>query len=216
MPSLWGLGSQLMDWGGIKHSVCNRGVPKSGFVVVQSLSCVWVFATPWIAACQDRLPFTVSQSSLRFMSIESMTLPNHLNFCHPLLLLPSTFLNKSALCIGWPKYWSFSISPSNEYSRLISLTGLISSQTKGLSEVSTTIWKHQFISSSKSCLGLITHRKLLYSQLWLIIGKEHRLKSAKGRDTKGRVQETSKCKASGYPVPVHLWMESNPPSCCVW
>ena len=92
MPSLWGLGSQLMDWGGIKHSVCNRGVPKSGFVVVQSPSCVWVFATPWIAACQAPLPFTISQSLLRFMSIESMTLPNHLNFCHPLLLLPSIFL----------------------------------------------------------------------------------------------------------------------------
>ena len=84
--------------------------------------------TPWIAACQASLSFTISQSLLKFMSIELVMLYNHLIFCHPLLLLPSIFPSirvssyKLTLCIRWPKYWNFSfrISPSNEYSRLIS------------------------------------------------------------------------------------------------
>ena len=86
------------------------------------------FETPQIAACQASLCFTVSWSLLQFMSIESVMLSNHLILCLLLLLLPSifpssrVFPNKSVLCIGWPKYWSFSfsISPSNEYSGLIS------------------------------------------------------------------------------------------------
>ena len=97
-------------------------------VVVQSLSPVWLFATPWIAACQSFLSFTVSRSLLKLMSIESVIPSNHLILCHPLLLLlpifPSirVFSNESALLVSWPKYWSFnfSISPSNEYSVLIS------------------------------------------------------------------------------------------------
>ena len=97
-------------------------------VVVQSLSLVWLFATPWTAACQVSLSFTISWSLLRFMSIESLMLSNRLILCCPLLLLPSVFpsirvfSNKLAICIGWPKFWSFSfsISPSNEYSWLIS------------------------------------------------------------------------------------------------
>ena len=97
-------------------------------VVVQSLSLVWLFATPWTAACQVSLSFTISWSLLRFMSIESLMLSIHLILCCPLLLLPSVFpsirvfSNKLAICIGWPKFWSFSfsISPSNEYSGLIS------------------------------------------------------------------------------------------------
>ena len=84
--------------------------------------------TPWIAACQASLSITNSQSSLRFMSIESVMPSSHLIPCRPLLLLPSifpsirTFSNESVLHIRWPKYWSFSfsISPSNEYSGLIS------------------------------------------------------------------------------------------------
>ena len=91
--------------------------------VVQLLSCVCLFATPWTAACQATL-FTISRSLLKLMSIESMMPSNH-----PLLLLPSVFpsitvfSNESVLPIRWPKYWSFSfsISPSNEYSGLISL-----------------------------------------------------------------------------------------------
>ena len=94
----------------------------------QSLSCVWCFETPWTAAHQASLPFTVSTSFLKLMSTESVMPSYHLALCCPLLLLPSifssirVFSNESALRIRWPKYWSFSfsISPSNEYSGLIS------------------------------------------------------------------------------------------------
>ena len=82
--------------------------------------------TPWIAACQASLSFTLSWSSLKLMSIESVMPSNHLILCHPLLFLPSIFpiirviSNESALCIRWPEYWRFIVSPSNEYSGLIS------------------------------------------------------------------------------------------------
>ena len=95
---------------------------------VQLLSCVRLFVTPWIAAHQAFLPITNSRSLLKLMSIESVMPSNHLILCHPLLLPPSifprirVFSKEAALCIKWPKYWSlsFSISPSNEYSGLIS------------------------------------------------------------------------------------------------
>ena len=125
--------------------------------VVVGLNHVQLFATPWTAAHQVSLSFTVSQSLLKLMSIELVMPSTHLILCHPLLLLPSNFLsirvfsNESALCIRWPKYWSssFSISPSNEYSGLnnfIRLIGLISMMSKGQSRVfsSITIQKHQF------------------------------------------------------------------------
>ena len=95
-------------------------------VVVQSLSHVQLFAAAWTAACQATLTFTVSQSVLRFMSIESVMSSKHLILCHPLLLLPSifpsirVFISELVLHIRWTKYWSFSISPFNEYSELIS------------------------------------------------------------------------------------------------
>ena len=95
-------------------------------VVVQSLSHVRLFATPWTKACQASLSFTISWSLLKLTSIESVMPSNHLILCHPLLLLPSIFPSirifpsESALFIKWSKYWSFSISPSNEYSGLIS------------------------------------------------------------------------------------------------
>ena len=95
--------------------------------VVQSLSCVRLFATPWPAARQASLSFTISWSFLKLMSIKSVMPSNHLILCHPLLLpsiFPSirVFSNKSVLHIRWPTYWSFSfsISPSNEYPGLIS------------------------------------------------------------------------------------------------
>ena len=98
------------------------------FVVVQSVSHVQLFVTPWTAACQASLSFTISQSFLKLMSTESVMPSKHVILCHPLLLLPSTFpsirvfSNESSLHIRWPKYWSvsFSISPSNAYSGLIS------------------------------------------------------------------------------------------------
>ena len=101
-------------------------IPTFLVVVVLSLSHLQLFATPWTAACQASLSFTISQCLLRFMSIESM-LSNHLIHCCPLILLPSifpsirVFSNGLALRIRWPKYWSFSfsINPSSEYSGLI-------------------------------------------------------------------------------------------------
>ena len=90
-------------------------------------SCL-LFETPWTAACQASLSITSSRSLLRFMSIESVMSSSHLILCHPLLLLASifpsirVFSNESVFHLRWPKYWSFSfsISPSNEYSELIS------------------------------------------------------------------------------------------------
>ena len=99
--------------------------------LVQMLSHVQLFATPWTAAHQASPSFAISQNLLKFMSIESPPEPpNHLILCHPLLLLPSifpsirVFSNESALRIRWPKYcsFSFSISPSNEYPGVISFT----------------------------------------------------------------------------------------------
>ena len=95
---------------------------------VQPLSRVWLFVTPWIAARQFSLSFTITWSVLRLLSSESVMPSKHLILCHPLLLLPSVFpnirvfSNKSVFHIWWPKYWSFSfsISPSSEYSGLIS------------------------------------------------------------------------------------------------
>ena len=98
------------------------------FSSVQSLSHVQLFATPWTAASQVSLSITNSWSLLKLMAIKSVRPPNHFVLCRPLLLLPSifpsirVFLNESVLCIRWPKFWSFSfsLSPSNEYSGLIS------------------------------------------------------------------------------------------------
>ena len=97
-------------------------------VVVQGLSCVWPFATRWTAASQASLSINNSWGLLKLMSIKSVMPSNHLILCHPLLLLPSifpsirVFSNESVFLIRWPKYRSFSfrISPSNEYSGLIS------------------------------------------------------------------------------------------------
>ena len=108
-----------------------KGGGKRGafaFSSVQLLSHVQLFAIPWAAACQASLSITNSWSPLKLMSIKSVMLSNHLILCRPLLLPPSifpsirVFSNKSVLCIRWPKYWSFSFStsPSNEYSGLIS------------------------------------------------------------------------------------------------
>ena len=129
---------------------------------VQSLSRVRLFATPWTSHGQISLSFTISWSLLRLMSIESVMPSNHLILCCPLLLLPSIFAsirvfsNESVLRIRWPKYWSFrfSISPSDEYSGLISfrMYWLALLLSKGLSRVfsNTTVQKHQFFSAQLS------------------------------------------------------------------
>ena len=101
---------------------------KLQFNSVQLLSRVRLFATPWIAPCQASLSITISWSSPKLMSIESVMPSSHLILCRPLLLLPPippsirVFSNESTLCMRWPKYWSFSfsISPSNEHPGLIS------------------------------------------------------------------------------------------------
>ena len=106
------------------HKYKNQG----NFSLVQLLSRVWLFATPWTAAYHASLSITNFWSLLKLMSIESVIPCNHLILCHSHLLLPSilhsirVFSNESVLCITWPKYWSFSfsISPSSEYSELIS------------------------------------------------------------------------------------------------
>ena len=144
MPSNAGGAGSIPGWGAkIPHASwpknqnikqnqhCNKFNKnfKNGLLSsVQLLSHVWFFATPWTVACQASLSITNSQNSLKLMSIESVMPSNPLILCHPLLLLPSisssirVFSNESALPIRWPKYWSFSfsISPSNEYSALIS------------------------------------------------------------------------------------------------
>ena len=123
---------------------------------VQSLSRVQLFATPWIAAYQASMFMTNSWSLLKLMSIKSVMPSNHLIFCSPLLLPPSifpsirVFSSESVPHIRWPKYWSFSfsISPSNEYSGLISfrIDWLDLLAVQGLSRVfsNTTVQKHQF------------------------------------------------------------------------
>ena len=126
---------------------------------VQSLSCVWLFAAPWTAACQPSLSITNTQSLPKLMSIESVMPSNHLVLCHTLLLLPSVFpgirvfSNETVLCIRWPQYWSFSfsISRSNNSQEWfpLGLTGWIFLQSKGLSRV--------FSNTTVKVCSLYTH-----------------------------------------------------------
>ena len=129
---------------------------------VQLLSCVQLSATPWAAARQASLPN--SWSLFKLMSIESVMPSNHLILCHPLLLLPSifpsirVFSNESVLPIRWPKYWSFSfsISPSNEYSTLISfrmdwldyraVQGTLKSLLQHHSSKASILWRSAFFT----------------------------------------------------------------------
>ena len=114
-------GSKIVLWGGL-----NNNLSYSITVVVQSLSHVQFFATPWTAACHAPLSSIISRTLLSFMFVESVMLSNHLIFYHPLLLLLSIFSsirifpNELADHIRCPKYWSYNISPSSKYSELIS------------------------------------------------------------------------------------------------
>ena len=128
-------------------------------VAVESLSRVRLYVTPWTAACQAPLSSIISLSFLKSMSIELVILSNHRIPCHSLLLpsiFPSirVFSNESAHLIRWPKYWSFSMSPSMNIQGWfpLGLTGLISLQSKELSRIfsSITVWKHQFFDSHPS------------------------------------------------------------------
>jgi len=128
---------------------------------VQSLSHIRLFVTPWTAAHPASLSISKSWSLLKLMCMESMMPSNHLILCHPFLLPPSifpsipVFSSESVLRIRWPNYWNFvfSISPSNEYSGLISFRiDWISMQSKELSRIfsNTTVQKHQFFSAQLS------------------------------------------------------------------
>ena len=137
-------------------------VPMDPYVVVQSLNHVRLLATPWTAARQASLSTTNSWSLLKLMSTELVMPSNHLILSYPLLLLPSispsirVFSNESVLHIRWPNYWSFSfsISPSNEYSGLISfrMNCLDLLAVQGLSRAfsNTTFQKHQFFGTQLS------------------------------------------------------------------
>ena len=132
----------------------------SYLIVVQSLSHVELFVIPWTAACQDSLSFTISRSLLKLMSIELVMPSNHLILCCPLLLLPSIFTsirvfsNELALCIRWPwnQSFSFSISPSNEYS------GLISFRTDWL----------DLLAAQGTLKRILQHHSLKASILWCL------------------------------------------------
>ena len=133
-------------------------------LVVQSLSHVWLFASPWTAACQVSLFFTISSSLFKLLSIESVMPSNCLILCCPLLLLPSffpsikVFSNESVLPIRWPKHWSFSfsISPSNEYSGLISFR---------------TDW-FDLLVVQESLKSLLQHHSSKASNLYLLVPLE--------------------------------------------
>ena len=127
-------------------------------VFVQALNHVQFFVNPWTTECQAFLSFTIFCSLLKLMSIESVMPSNHLILCRPLLFPPSVFpsirvfSNESVLRIRWPKYWSFSfsISPSKDYSGLISFS--ICLLSKGYLRVfsNTTVQKHQFFGPQLS------------------------------------------------------------------
>ena len=146
------------------------------FSLVQSLSRVWFFVTLWTTACQASQSITNSQSLLKLMSIESVMPSNHLILCHPLLLPPSifpssrVFSNESVLRIRWPKYcsFSFSISPSNEYSGLISFR----MDWLGLLAVQGTLKSLlQHHSSKASILGHSTFFIVQFSHPYMTTGK---------------------------------------------
>ena len=141
----------------------------------QLLSHVRLFATPWIAACQASLSITNSQSLLKLMSIKSVMPSNHLILCYPLLLPPSilpsirVFSSESVLHIRWPKYWSFSISPSNEQSGLISfridwldlhaVQGTLKSLLQHHSSQASILWHSVFF------IVQLSHPEPTYTQL---------------------------------------------------
>ena len=153
---------------------------------VQSLSLVRLFVTPWTAAHQASLSITNSQSLLKLMSIESVIPSNHLILCHP--LLPSSppsirvFSNESVLCIRWPKYWSFSfsISPSNEYSGLISfrmdwldllaVQGTLKSLLQHHSSKASILWRSAFFTVQLSHPYMTTGKTIALTKR-IFVGK---------------------------------------------
>ena len=156
------------------------------FSSVRSLSHVRLFVTPWTATCQASLSITNSWSLLKLMSIESVIPSNHLILCRPLLLLPSifcslrVFTNESVLHIKYPKYWSFSfsVSPSNEYSGLISfrVDWLDILGSKGLSRVFSNSSKASVLQCSAFFIVQLSHPYVTTGKTtaltrWTFVGK---------------------------------------------
>ena len=158
------------------------------FTSVQSLSCVRLFVNTWTAAHQASLSITSSWSPPKPISIESVMPSNHLIFCHPLLLLPSifpsirVFSNESALCIRWPKYWSFSfnIRPSNEHPGLISfrmdwldvlaVQGTLKSLIQHHSSKASILWHSAFFIVQLSHPYMTTGKTTALTR-WTFVGK---------------------------------------------
>ena len=158
------------------------------FSSVQLLSCIQLFVTPWTTAHQASLSITNSHSLLKLMSIESVMPSNHLILCHPLLLPPSifpsirVFSNELVLHIRWLKYWSFhfSISPSNEYSRLVSfrmdwldllaVQGTLKSLLQHHSSKASILWRSAFFTVQLSH-PYMTTRKTIALTRWPFVGK---------------------------------------------
>ena len=143
---------------------------------IQSLGCVWLFATSGTAARQAPLPFTVSWSLLKLMPIESVMLSNHLNFFYPLLFLPSIFLSirvffsESALRIRWPKYWSssFSINLYIEYSGLVSFKDWLVWSPCSRRDSQECFPESKFESSNFSALSLLYSFQWIYFSLFIL------------------------------------------------
>ena len=161
---------------------------SSQFSSVQLPSCVRLFVTPWTAARQASLSITISRGLLKLTSIESVMPSTHLILCRPLLFLPSIFSsirgfsNESVLCIRWPKYWSFSfiISPSNEYSGLISFRmdwfDLLAVQETIKSLLQTHSSKASILQHSAFFIVQLSHpymttRKTIALTRWTFVGK---------------------------------------------
>ena len=180
------LSSQGDEVRGEENSVLYHFLSLCALVVVQSLSHVQLFATPWTVAHQASLSITNSWSLLKLMSIESLMPSNHLVLCHLLLLLPSifpsirVFSNESALFSRWPKNWSFSISPSNEYSGLISfrmdwldlfaVQGTLKSLLQHHSSKASILWKSAFFMDQLSH-PYMTTGKIIALTRWTFVGK---------------------------------------------
>ena len=161
--------------------------------VLQSLSCVWLFVTPWTAAHQASPSFTISRSLLELLSIELVMPSNHLILCCPFLLLPSifpsigVFSKQSALCIRWPKYWSlsFSIGPSNEYSGLISfkidwfdllaVQGTFKSLFQHHNSKAAILWRSAFFLMVQLSHSYMTTGKTIALTGWIFVGKARSL-----------------------------------------
>ena len=172
-----------MTWGGISKEFGFTDISS-----VQSVSHVRIFATPWTAACQASLSITNSWSLPKLISIESVTSSYHLILCRPLLLLPlifpsiRVFSNESALCIRWPKYWSFSfnISPSNEHPGLISfrmdwldllaIQGTLKSLLQHHSSKASILWHSAFFMVQLSH-PYMTNGNIIALTRWTFVGK---------------------------------------------